>query len=128
MPRKKKAPAPDAAAPWRVYKLRLPRDIAERIEKKAADEQRPVNRIIINELADVPRLEQAAKFDDLIRQLETVIWRHGARIAWLDLTHDLLDAVDGVVNAEGAAIYGAIDKLRIVRRAIELTEKVQKRE
>jgi hypothetical protein len=127
MPRKKKPATPDAPAPWRVYKLRLPTDIAERIEQEAAAEGRPVNRIIMNTLAAAPVAKQADRFEDSIRQLETMIWRHSARITWLDLTRELLDSVDDVLNAEGAEIHAAVDKLRIIRRAIELTDKVQKR-
>jgi hypothetical protein len=72
-------------------------------------------------------MERAAKLEDLIRQLETVILRHSARITWLDLSHELLAAVDGVLAAEGAELHAAVDKLRIVRRAITLTEQAQKR-
>ena len=123
-PRRKKAALPRQD---REFKLRLPPDVAARIEQKAAAEQRPQNRIVINELAAFPGMERAAKLEDLIRQLETVILRHSARITWLDLSHELLAAVDGVLAAEGAELHAAVDKLRIVRRAITLTEQAQKR-
>ena len=46
-PPRKKPPVPGQE---REHKIRLPEDIAQRIEAKAKHEQRPQNRIIINEL------------------------------------------------------------------------------
>ena len=120
-PRKKKTPAP--LRPGREYKLRLPEDVAERIEKKAAAEQRPQNRVIINELASVPYLEQFRNLAEQITNMEIILARHGARITWHDLSDELLNAVDAVLKAEGGALPAALDKLRAVRRGMMIHER-----
>jgi hypothetical protein len=102
----------------REFKLRLPEDIAQRIEAKAKAEGRPINRTIINELDEFPRLEA---FRDL-HELNNVLARYGARIAWLDLSEELLRAVEAVLAAEGSAQQAAIDKLRVERNAMLKTK------
>jgi hypothetical protein len=76
-----------------------PQDIAARIEAKAQAEGRPQNRVVINELAAIPYLERVGKLDELVRDMEVVLARHGARIAWHDLADELLQAVDAVLEA-----------------------------
>ena len=99
----------------REYKIRLPEDIAQRIEAKAKDEQRPQNRIIINELAKFPDLEKTDKLAELVRYMEVVIARYAAQQTAADLSKQLLSAVDAVLNAQGGALTGAVEKLRVVR-------------
>jgi len=116
-PRKKQRTA--ATRPGREYKIRLPEDVADRIEQKAANEQRPQNRVIINELAAFPDLQKARDLAESVGDLKVLLAQHSARIMWLDLSVQLLSAVDGVLEAEGSnALQAAVDKLRVVRLAM----------
>jgi len=110
-PRRKSSPPPQG----REYKIRLPEDIAQRIEAKAKDEQRPQNRIIINELAKFPDLEKTDKLAGLVRYVEVVLARYAAQQTAADLSKQLLSAVDAVLNAQGGALTAAVEKLRVVR-------------
>jgi hypothetical protein len=110
-PPRKKHPAPQG----REYKIRLPEDVAQRIEAKAKVEGRPQNRIIINELASVPDLEETRKLATLVGHMEVVIARYAAQITSHELSDRLLSAVDVVLNAQGGALTAAIEKLRVVR-------------
>jgi hypothetical protein len=130
MPRKKKLteklpPAP-AGSPWRVYKLRLPTDVADRVEQTAAAEQLPVNRVIINELATIPYLKGAAKLADSVQYMDVLLAKMGARVQWLELQEQLLDAVDGVLGAPANA-PAALDKLRSIRSAMSIIERQNRR-
>ena len=109
--------APPRRKPGQVreYKIRLPEDIAQRIEAKAKDEQRPQNRIIINELAKFPDLEKTDKLAGIVRHMEVVIARYAAQQTAADLSKQLLSAVDAVLNAQGGALTAAVEKLRVVR-------------
>src|SRR5262245_7787731 len=110
-PPRRKSPPPQG----REFKIRLPEDIAERIEAKAKDEQRPQNRIIINELAKFPDLEKTGKLAELVRDMEVVVARYAAQITSHDLADELLRAVDAVLATQGGALPAAIEKLRLVR-------------
>src|SRR4051794_18121322 len=111
-PRKQQRAA--SARPGREYKIRLPEDVAKRIEQKAAHEQKPVNRAIINELAAFPDLEKVRDFGELVEDMKIVLAQQGARLTWLDLSEQLLAAVDAVLKAQGSgALQAAIDKLRV---------------
>ena len=120
-PRRKKQPPLHG----REFKIRLPEDIADRIRSKAEREGRPQNRIIINELAAVPRLEQADDFATLIGAMQNTLARYGSRIAMHDLSDELLRAVDAVLKAEGGALQATVDKLRVVRSAMLQHERTQ---
>jgi hypothetical protein len=111
LPRKKQ-PTPGQG---REYKIRLPEDVAQRIEAKAKVEGRPQNRIIINELASVPDLEQTAKLAVLVGHMEVIVARYAAQITSHDLSKRLLSAVDAVLNAQGGALTAAVENLRVVR-------------
>jgi hypothetical protein len=102
----------------REYKIRLPEDVAQRIEAKAKVEGRPQNRIIINELASVPDLEQTHKLATLVRDMEVVVARYAAQITSHDLSERLLSAVDAVLNAQGGALTAAVERLRVVRASM----------
>jgi hypothetical protein len=128
MPRRKvaeKLPPAPAGSPWRVYKLRLPTDVADRIEQKAETKKLPVNRIIIDELSSVPYLESEAKLPDSLRQLDVILGRMGARITWHDLQDELLNAVDAVLGAPANA--AALDKLRAVRTGMLIHKRAMKK-
>jgi hypothetical protein len=120
--RKQQATAPSRG---REYKIRLPEDIARRIEAKAKDEARPQNRIIINELAAVPDLERLRDLATLVADMNITLARYGARIVWHDLSEQLLSAVDAVLNAQGGALQAAVDRLRVVRTAMRKVEKAR---
>jgi hypothetical protein len=111
-PPRKKKPTPGQG---REYKIRLPEDVAQRIEAKAKDEQRPQNRIIINELASVPGLERTRLLAELVSHMEVVLARYAAQITSHDPSDRLLSAVDAVLNAQGGALTAAVEKLRVVR-------------
>jgi hypothetical protein len=111
-PPRKKQPTPGQG---REYKIRLPEDVAQRIEAKAKVEGRPQNRIIINELASVPDLEQTAKLAPLVAHMEVIVARYAAQITSHDLSKRLLSAVDAVLNAQGGALTAAVENLRVAR-------------
>jgi hypothetical protein len=114
-PRRKKTPPPSG----REFTIRLPEDIANRIRAKAEREIKPQNRIIINELAAYPRLEILEDVSTLASFMKNLYADYSSRIAWLDLSKDLLNAVDAVLKADGAsALQAAVDKLRIQRNAM----------
>jgi hypothetical protein len=105
-PPRRKQPA---AGQGHEYKIRLPGDVAERIEAKAKAEGRPQNRVIINELASVPDLEQTKKLATLVRDMEVVVARYAAQITSHDLSEQLLSAVDAVLHAPGNALTPAVE-------------------
>ena len=111
-PRRKHAIAPPSG---REFKLRIPEDVASRIEAKAKTEGRPQNRVIINELAATPYLERAGDLAALIEDMKITLARQGARIVWHDLSDELLNAVDAALEAQGSALLAAMDKIRVIR-------------
>jgi hypothetical protein len=119
-PRRKKT----ASAKAREFKLRLPEDVSERIVAKAEQTGWPQNRVIINELAEYPALKEYREQGDQIGFVNDILARYGSRITWLDLSEDLLKAVDAVLKAEGGtALQAAIDKLRVQRNEMLKQEK-----
>jgi hypothetical protein len=123
-PRRKQNPL----RPGREYKIRIPEDVAKRIEAKARGEGRPQNRVIINELAQTPHLEQFRDLASLVGELKVVLARYGARISWHDLSDELLGAVDALLAAEGGALHGAVDRLAAVRGAMRIQSHQEKGE
>src|SRR5262249_272783 len=119
-PRRKSSPPQG-----REYKIRLPEDIAQRIEAKAKGEQRPQNRIIINELARFPDLEKTDRLAELIRDMEVVVARYPAQITSHDRTDALLKAVDAVLATQGGALPAAIERLRVVRTGMLAHDQAQ---
>jgi hypothetical protein len=115
--RKKKAATP-AFQMAREYKLRLPPDVSKWVEQRAKDTGWPQNRVIINGLASIDQLEKIRNFGEVLEDLKVIVARQGARIAWLDLSDELLSAVDAVLKAEGSAREAAIDNLNVVRSAM----------
>jgi hypothetical protein len=117
MARRRRKPSTTAAAPdpSHQFKIRLPPDVAQRVAADAAAQQRPMNRVVINDLAAIPHLKESAKLAETGRDLEVVLARYSARITAVDLADDLLNAVDAVLDAQGGALQSALDKLRVVR-------------
>ena len=120
-PPRRKSPPPQG----REYKIRLPEDVAQRIEMKAKGEQRPQNRIIINELAAFPDLEQNAKLASLVGHMEVLLARYAAQQTSHDLTDALLKAVDAVLAAQGGSLPAAIEKLRVTRTGMLAHDRTQ---
>lgn len=120
-PQKKRA----ATSPGktRMFKLRLPEDIALRIEQKAKAEGRPLARTVINELARFPALDQVDKYADRLSDMTQTLTLYSTRIKWLEASENLVAAVDSVLKAEGAAIAPAIDKLRAARNDMLVRER-----
>src|SRR5262245_45897534 len=108
-----------ATAQAREFKLRLPPDVSERIVAKAVDKGWPQNRVIINELADIPDLERYRDLAYLVQDMKNALARYGARVDALDLSDQLLAAVDRVLKAEGGAVQAALDGLRVVREKMK---------
>src|SRR5262245_55872578 len=121
-PPRRKRPSPGQ---YRDYKIRLPQDVAERIERKAKAEERPQNRISINEMAAIPHLESVGNLAGHVSALETLLLRHGMRITSLDVSEELLAAVDAVLAAEGGALPAAVDKLRLARAGMLAVERTK---
>ena len=111
------------------YKIKLPADIGERIRAKAQREGRPLNRVITDELREYPVLketgtlaaavdalaEQNATLAEQTREMKISLARHGARIDWLDLTDELVNAIDLVNEAletDSPSLPAAMDALR----------------
>jgi hypothetical protein len=118
----------------REFKLRIPEDVAERIEADAKREQRPMNRIVINNLADVPRWREQetmaillGHMSDSIDRMGKTLAHHGERIDWQDLSDQLLATLDKALAAEGSAQQAALDKVRVLR-ATMLKSKATTRE
>jgi hypothetical protein len=109
-------------APLFDFKIRFPADVRERIVAKAAKTGWPQNRVIINELADYPRLERIEKLADQVAEMDDVLARYSARIVMHDLADELLEAVDTILKTEGSAQQAAIDKLRVARHAMLKTK------
>ena len=112
-------PQKTASARVREYKLRLPEDIANRIEAKAKDEARPQNRIIINELAAYPNLEKIGELRQHVADLEALLLKYSVRLTWQELSDELISTVDAVLKTQGCAQQVVIDKLRAVRNAMQ---------
>jgi hypothetical protein len=110
---------PRKPARTREYKVRLPEDIALRIERKAKDEVRPQNRIIINELAEYPTLKGVGTFAENLGHFENMLLKYSARIEWQELVEDYNRIIDEVLATKGAAQQVAIDKLRAARKVMQ---------
>ena len=77
----------------REFKLRIPEDIARRIEAKSKKQQRPQNRIVVDELSAIPRLEQYEDYeklllhhDNALARMEVALAQYSVASEWLDLS------------------------------------------
>jgi hypothetical protein len=99
--------------------LRLPDDVFERIEAEAKAQGRPMNRIIVNDLAAIPWLRSQAKLAETVRDMEIVLAKYGSRITLSDLNEQLLAAVDETLAAQSEGeLLARVDKLRVTRLAM----------
>jgi len=120
-PPRKKRRAPGEGHP---VALRLPTDVMKRIDAKTKQTGWPINRVVINELAAFPDLEEQAKLGQLVRDMEIILARYGSRIAVADLAEPLLHAVDDVLAAKTEGeLQARLDKLRVLRSAMVKTTK-----
>jgi hypothetical protein len=106
----------------------LPTDVFERIEAKAKEKGWPLNRVIINELAAFPDLDQQAKLGELTRDMEVVLAQYSARIIIADLTDGLLGTLREMVKADDANNAGVlrakVAKVRVILAAMEKHERM----
>jgi hypothetical protein len=109
-----------------LVKLRLPPDVLEMIDAKARENGWTLNRTIINLLASLPHLDREARSVDAVRQLEILLHDMAARMTWLKIEDELLNAVDAALAAPANA-PAALDKLRAARAAMLLHERQMKK-
>jgi hypothetical protein len=123
-PPRKKHRAPGEGHP---VHLRLPQDVFQRIEAKTKKTGWPFNRVIINELAGFPDLDQLAKLGERIRDMENILAKYGSRVTLADLGEPILRAVDEVLAAKtDGELQARLDKLRVLRREMVKFEQTAK--
>jgi hypothetical protein len=99
--------------------IRLPDDIAERIDAEAKAQGVPLTRIIINQLAAHPFLEMQRGFGESLNDMKVTLAGYGARLRATSLSESILAAVDELIAAPTAAERDApLDKLRVLRGAM----------
>ena len=122
-PRKKKR-APGEGHPLH---LRLPTDVMKLVEAKAAKEQWPLNRAIINLLASIPHLEKARLQEEVLHDTQILLARFGSRLTSADLSGPLLRAVDDVLAAKAdGELQAGLDRLRVLRSDMLKHERTSK--
>jgi hypothetical protein len=102
----------------RMFRLRLPPDLSEDIEKEAVASGKPQNRIIMDRLAREMSNNATVTQASLNAHMADLLARYGARISSLEYGEDLIAAAEAVVNAEPGALAAKVDKLRIALRAV----------
>jgi hypothetical protein len=102
----------------RDFRLRLPPDLSEEIEKESVESGVPQNRIIINRLARFAHDSKAATMDSMIGHMETLLARYGAQMHGVELGRELLQAVDQILDAKPNEVQARVEGLRVVRRAM----------
>jgi hypothetical protein len=111
----------------REFKLRLPSDVSQRIVAKAEKNGWPQNRVIINELAEYPALKEYREQGDQISAVNDIVAKYGARITWLELSEQLLDALDVALDAQGTAQQAALDKVRVLRNQMRREQEIKRK-
>jgi hypothetical protein len=107
---------PETVEPGRALHVRLPVDVFARVEAEAKAQGRPINRIVINDLAAIPWLKEQAKLGQLLQNMEVVLAKYGARVTLADADEELVSAVDEVLAAQSAGeLQARLDKVRVVR-------------
>jgi hypothetical protein len=101
------------------FKLRIPFDIAKRIEEKAAAQGRWRNHVVIEELAAIPALQACKPIEESLEEMRAIVARHRAILDRIDLNEKLLAAIDAVVNSRGGAQWAAIEAMRAARLAMQ---------
>jgi hypothetical protein len=112
-PRRKQKPAPSKPRPFKLY---LPEDVGARIVAKAEAKGWPQNRVIINELAAYPQLEEIGTLREQVAAIADLLARHSSRLQTHDLSEQLLQAIDAALAAKGPAQQqAALDGVRVIR-------------
>jgi hypothetical protein len=124
---RKRDKAPPATLPaykrGREFKVILPPEVSERIERRARDEGKPQSRVIVDDLSRIPVLEAQSQLGKLVRTMENVLARYGSRIVTLDLETQLLRAIDRLLEARPGEVQARLDGLRILRAAMANRER-----
>jgi hypothetical protein len=113
---------PNPAEPGRGHSvhLRLATDVFERVEADAKAQGRPMNRVIINDLAAIPWLRSQAKLAETVQNMEVILAKYGARITLADADQELLNAVDEALAAQSdGQLQARLDKVRVVRSVVK---------
>jgi hypothetical protein len=119
-PRRKPRTKPGQTRPFKIY---LPEDVSRRIEQKSKDKGWPQNRVIIDELANYPRLEKIGELAGQVAYMRDVLARYSAHIVMHDFSEELLEAVDAVLETTLLGNqFAAIEKLRVVRNEMLKTK------
>ncbi|KWV50482.1 hypothetical protein AS156_14245 [Bradyrhizobium macuxiense] len=122
-PRSKKQKAIPAYKRGREFKVILPPDVSERIERQAREEGRPQSRIIVYDLSRIPYLEAQTQLGVLVRDMETLLLRQEARTITAELTDDLLATLREMTKADADGNMGAlrakVAKVRVILSAME---------
>jgi hypothetical protein len=106
----------------RDFRLRLPPDLSEEIEKESFDTGVPQNRIIINRLSRFGQNDRTVTLDGLINHMETLLAGYGTRLNNVELGEELLQAVDEALAAKPNEIQAKLDKVRLARRGMQAIE------
>ncbi|MDN3274740.1 hypothetical protein QWJ07_10825 [Frankia sp. RB7] len=97
------------------------------VEAKAAKEQWPLNRAIINLLASIPNLETARAQEQVLHDTQILLARFGSRLTSDELSGPLLRAVDNVLAAKSdGELQAGLDRLRVLRADMLKHERVAK--
>ncbi len=120
-PPRKKRKVPGEGHP---VHLRLPTDVFERLEAKTKQKGWPLNRTINAELAEYPDLEELKKLGALVSDMEVILARYGAQQTLVEVSKELLVAVDEVLASRtDGELQARLDKLRALRAAMVKTAK-----
>jgi hypothetical protein len=109
-----------------VVKLRLPPDVLEMVENKAAENGWTLARTIINLLASIPHLDREARSVNYVQRLEVLLNDMGARMHWQKMAEEYRSAVAGVLAAPAGA-PASLDRLRAIHHAMEIEERQMKK-
>lgn len=108
----------------REFKVILPPDVSERIERQARDEGKPQSRIIIGDLSRIPYLEAQAQLGTLVRDMELLLLRQEARTTTAELTDDLLRTLRDMVKADDdgniTVLRAKVAKTRAILATMEM--------
>jgi hypothetical protein len=108
--------------PGRPVHLRLPTAIFERIEAQAQAEDRPMNRVIVDDLAAIPLLKGQVQLGKLLAAMDKLLTHYGSRLVMADLADQLHRAVDHALAAQAAnnqmELLARLDGMRVLRTAM----------
>jgi hypothetical protein len=111
-PRKKKR-APGEGHP---VHLRFPSDVFKIVEARAEKERLPINRAVINLIAENPALQVKRSGEYILEEMKIVLAQYGSRITLAELSEPMLQAIDAVLAAKtDGELQSRIDRLRVLR-------------